>query len=341
MRDTIDGIPVERFRYAARRYETLAYTGTMAQDVAASWSARFAMMGYMGAGLRNAITARRRFLPDLIHAHWWFPSGFIGAVASRASGTPLVTTLHGTDVRLARSIAASRAFFRFLMRRSGRVTTVSSWLASEVERMAPECSPEVAPMPVAVARYTPGGRRVRDRLLFVGRLNQQKGLAHALQALSLMPSSVFLDVVGDGKERSKLEALAAELGVGGRITWHGQTPQEDLLRHYRSAAVLVVPSIDEGLGLVAAEGLLCETPVVAFRSGGLTDVVEHERTGFLVSPGDHGALASAIGRVLAHPEEAARLARAGRISALSAFSPEVVARRYSGIYRDTVVTHAA
>lgn len=207
--------------------------------------------------------------------------------------------------------------------------------------MAPECKPEVAPMPVDIARYSPGGTRARDRVLFVGRLNQQKGLAHALRALPLMPSSVFLDVVGDGKDRASLEALAAELGIARRITWHGQTAQEDLPRHYRSAAALVVPSIDEGLGLVAAEALLCETPVVAFRSGGLTDVVEHERTGILVSPGDDAALAAALGRVLTRPEDAAKLARAGRLSALSAFSPEVVARRYSGIYKDTLATHAA
>jgi glycosyltransferase involved in cell wall biosynthesis len=116
------------------------------------------------------------------------------------------------------------------------------------------------------------------------------------------------------------------------VRWHGSKPVEALPAFYRSAVALVVTSMEEGLGLVAVEALLCETPVVAFASGGLTDVVEHGVTGLLVERRDPRALASAIGALLDLPDRGASLGHAGRTRVLSKFSPEVVARRYRDIY---------
>jgi glycosyltransferase involved in cell wall biosynthesis len=99
---------------------------------------------------------------------------------------------------------------------------------------------------------------------------------------------------------------------------------------------VVVPSTDEGLGLVAVEGQLCETPVVAYESGGLTDTVQHDRTGLLVPPGDISALAATLDQVLDNPDRALELGRAGRMVALAGFAPESAARRYAGIYRTVV-----
>jgi len=332
--ESVDGIPVERFRYAPHSLETLAYTGTMAQDVAGSWTARLALLGYMGAGLAKSLGAQRRFAPDVIHAHWWFPSGVLGAAVSRYSRAPLVTTMHGTDVRLARSIHISQPLFRNVMRRSSRVTVVSSWLAAEVTAIVPGISPIVAPMPIAAEKFSPGGLRKVSRFLFVGRLNRQKGLQHLLQAMARLDDSVELDVVGNGPDDRELKALAAASGLHGRITWHGQLNQSFLQALYRAATALIVPSIDEGLGLVAAEALMCETPVIAFRSGGLTDVIEHERTGLLASPADPDELVAAMMRILARPAEAIGFGKAGRIAASELFLPAPAARRYAGIYRD-------
>jgi rhamnosyl/mannosyltransferase len=105
---------------------------------------------------------------------------------------------------------------------------------------------------------------------------------------------------------------------------------------YRRAAALVVPSTEEGLGLVAVEAQLCETPVVGYESGGLTDTVQNDRTGLLVPPGDVGALAAALDSLLDRPDRGAELGRAGRMVALAGFAPESAARRYAGIYRSVV-----
>jgi glycosyltransferase involved in cell wall biosynthesis len=335
--DEIEGVSVERFRYAPRRFEKLAYTGNMAQDVASSWTAKLALVGFLGSDFVHSVRARRSFEPDLVHAHWWFPNGVVGTWVSGLAHIPLVTTLHGTDVRLARKVGVARPLFGHVLKHSAAVTTVSNWLKNETQLLAPGVHPTVAPMPVATNLFAPGSSRDGQRLLFVGRLIDQKGTDHLLHALALMKTpAASVDIVGDGPNREALKALAQQLGVASRIRWHGQVSQSELAPFYQRAAAVVIPSVDEGLGLVAVEALLCETPVVAFDSGGLRDVIQHEKTGLLVKPGDRAALAAALDDLLARDGRGSQLGRAGRLYALSAFAPESAARRYAGIYRQVL-----
>jgi glycosyltransferase involved in cell wall biosynthesis len=340
-RAKLNGTGIDRFHYAPRKYETLAYVGNMAEQVRDSWSARFTLLGFLGAEFRSAVRARREMQPDVVHAHWWFPSGLVGTWLSKLSHTPLVTTLHGTDVRIARSVSMSRPAFRHVLQNSRATTAVSRWLAHEAQSLVSAPAPVVAPMPVATDLFSPGGIRKRDTLLFVGRLTKQKGLDLLLRALAKLPASITLDVVGDGDEKKPLEALAGELGVTRRVRWHGSKPQGALVEFYRSATALVVPSADEGLGLVAVEAMLCDTPVVAFESGGLPDVVQHDRTGLLVSERSPEALAAAISQLLSRPDRGQALGAAGRMHALATFAPESVARRYIDIYRTAIASAPA
>ncbi|MEO6445266.1 MAG: glycosyltransferase family 4 protein [Gemmatimonadaceae bacterium] len=334
--DVFGGIRVDRFRYAPGRHENLAYTGEMAQEVQRSWSARLALMGFLGAEFALAQRIRREFAPAIVHAHWWFPGGLVGVGVARVAGLPLITTMHGTDVRLARARSYARPLFRRVMRASSAVTTVSEWLAAEVREMAPGTTPRVAPMPVSTALFTPGAGRCRDRLLFVGRLNAQKGVDRLLAALALMRHSVALDIVGDGPDGASLRQRAIALGLGSRVTWHGARSQQDLPAFYQRASALVVPSVGEGLGLVTVEAQLCETPVVAFESGGITDTISHDVTGLLVAPGDVPALAGALDALFDAPERRLALGRAGREAALARFAPQSVARGYASLYRSIV-----
>jgi glycosyltransferase involved in cell wall biosynthesis len=336
--DSLDGIPVERFHYAPRRYETLAYTGNMASQVQDSWSARVTLLGFLGAEFRSAVRLRREFKPDVLHAHWWFPNGLVGTWLGRMSNKPLVTTLHGSDVRLARAVAFSRPAFRHVLHRSAAVTAVSRWLASEAQEVVAAPKAIVAPMPVATELFAPGGQRQSDRLLFVGRLNKQKGIETLLHALSRVARPIHLDVVGDGDDREALQELAGALGIAARVRWHGSLPQPRLVDFYRGATALIVPSVGEGLGLVAVEAQLCETPVIAFDSGGLPDIVQHDRTGILVGAIDATALAAAITSLLDRPDRGAALGAAGRLHALATFAPESVAKRYTDVYKSAIAS---
>lgn len=333
-RADVDGIDTRRYRYAPRAWETLAYGGNMAEQVGASVRGKLALAGLIGSGALAVRRATGEWAPDVVHAHWWFPGGLQAGWA--IGRTPLVTTLHGSDVRLALGSPRSHGLFRAVMARSARVTAVSSWLAQQAATMAPALRATVAPMPAEVSLFVPGAARHETRLLFVGRLNGQKGMARLLDALAATSANVSLDVIGDGEDRAALVAQAQSLGLAHRVTWHGALPPHQLVPFYQAATAVVIPSELEGLGLVAVEAQLSEAPVIAFRSGGLTDVVTDGVTGILVAPGDGAALAAAIVTIVSRPDHGAALGRAGRVSALARYAPSAAAKAYRSVYAGAV-----
>src|SRR5579862_3809150 len=88
--ERVDGIAVDRFHYAPKKFETLAYGGNMATQVKHSWGARVRLLGFMGSEFSCAVKARRSFDPDVLHAHWWFPNGLVGTWTARMANKPLV-----------------------------------------------------------------------------------------------------------------------------------------------------------------------------------------------------------------------------------------------------------
>ena len=345
----IEGVSVERVRYAREDRQVLAYEGTMVEAVRGSWSGRFALLGllwHMARAVRTAVaTARRAGTPyDVVHAHWWFPAGLSAWYAGAGGGgmPPLVITMHGSDVRLAQRIAPSHVFLRRVLGRAHAVTAVSQWLARTAEALVPAVQVHVAPMPVLVDRFEPptgtDAHTPRDGVLFVGRLNAQKGVADLLDALARTSAPVRCDLVGDGPDREALHARAVSLGVADRLTWHGTLPGDSLPALYRRAAVTVMPSREEGLGLVAVESQLCGTPVIGYDSGGLPDVVSPSAGGTLVTVGDIAGLTAAIDRIIGKPSEARRLGESARSHVLQVFSPQHVAARYLELYRTSRVT---
>src|SRR5690606_14492491 len=137
----------------------------------------------------------------------------------------------------------------------------------------------------------------------------------------LTTQDVGCDIVGDGPDRDALLERAQTLGVTERLTWHGALPAGSLPPLYATALVTVMPSREEGLGLVAVESQLCETPVIAYDSGGLPDVVIPTQGGTLIPTGDTAALARAIDAMAAHPALAEQLGRDARTFLVDAFSP--------------------
>ncbi|GLC27217.1 glycosyltransferase [Roseisolibacter agri] len=333
LEDVIEGVQVRRFRYAPRSWETLAYTGAMAEEARGSARGLLALAGLVASGARAIRREVREWRPDVVHAHWWFPGGLSAALPGGRGRTPLVVTMHGSDVRLAAGVGPARTLFARVVRQASAVTAVSRWLREQAIEMAPGLACDVAPMPVDVARFAlPEPGTPRDGLLFVGRLTAQKGVDALLQALARAAGATTLTIVGSGPEEAALRALADRLGVASRVRWVPSQPQERLGALYGAAQALVIPSREEGLGLVAVEAQLCGTPVIAFASGGLVDVVHHERDGLLVPAGDVDALATAIGAVLGDSALARRLGSAGRDAALTSFAPSAVAARYRTIY---------
>jgi len=189
----------------------------------------------------------------------------------------------------------------------------------------------------------PGGRDRADspygpHMIFACRqLFPRKGIRFLIEAAArLKPRFPDLKVVvaGDGFERPELIHLAESLGIAEDVTFLGWVANTDLPPYYRAAAVSVIPSLEEGFGIPAAEAMGCETAVVASDAGGLPEVVQHGVTGLVVPRGDTPALAEAIGSLLADPDRRLAMGRAGRERALRLFDWDRTAAQFERIYAE-------
>ncbi len=281
-------IDVRRFRYAPRRWETLAYSGGM-HHRARGAGALLLPLFLLGSLLDVVRSARSA---DVIHAHWWLPSGVIAVIAGRITGTPVVVQVHGTDAAMAQG--PLRWFARWVLRRADAVIAVSEDLAGWVRGVA-GVDATVLPMPLRPAlsdglagEITPPP--ADGPVVAVGRLVPEKGFDVLIRAVA--KASVPLVLIGDGGQEPVLRALAEE--VGADVTFAGPVAPDALGPHYRAARLVAVPSHREGFGLVAAEALANGRAVVASSVGGLAQVVADGVTGRLVPAGDVAALADAL-----------------------------------------------
>jgi glycosyltransferase involved in cell wall biosynthesis len=326
------GVLVRRVRYAPARSETLAYRGTMVASArtpggaiaAGMLTARIAIAG-------GAVDA------DVLHAHWWVPSGVCAWLASVFSGIPYLVTLHGTDVAVLERSSAARTLARHVLGHAGAVTAVSPQVA---RRAAAAVGREpsafvVQPMPVDTERFhrpSAGG----GGIVGVGRLTEQKRFVSAVRAVARLHQAgrhVSLTLIGDGPERGALEAEATQLGVAGAVRFLGQVDPARLPAAIADADVFVLPAREEGLGLAAVEALLLGIPVIAAEDGGgLLDVVPRSGAGRVVPVDDADLFAAALSDLLNPSARSLALAEGDRLR--ERFGAGHVAERFEGIYQE-------
>lgn len=346
MTDTVAGVSVQRYRYGPDAAETLAYAGTMHEQVLRSWRARWRLLALLRAQRRAVNSVARSFLPDVIHVHWWFPGGLAVWPVKRGH-PPFVVTSHGTDLFMLDRFPRARILAKRIFRRASGVTVISSPLVPRVTALGvPAEQVTIIPMPLTADLFTPPAieeqARDPDQLLFVGRLVERKGAEFAVRALALLRDrgrSVSLAIVGDGPERNALERLADELGVREAVRFAGMVAPSEVSAYYRRAAVMLMPAVtdwkgeQEGFGMVLVEAMLSGLPVVATVSGGIPDVIEDGVTGVLVPERDPEALADAVLRFLDDTALALIVGRNAVQAVERRFAPDAIARRHEAVYR--------
>jgi len=143
-----------------------------------------------------------------------------------------------------------------------------------------------------------------------------------------------LIICGEGPERQKITNLIAELELNESVSMLGFLHGDETKQVFGRASLVAIPSIwEEPFGLVAAEAMMMGRPVVASRTGGLPEVVEDGHTGFLVTPKDEEALATALLRLLCNRELANQMGAAGRRIALAQFTEENVTKGFLEVYQ--------
>jgi glycosyltransferase involved in cell wall biosynthesis len=337
LRETKHGVEIVRARYGPDALERLGYTGALRQPMRATMLAPLMLPPFIARLWAVALREAKDFRPDLVHAHWWMPGGWI----ARRIGLPYLVTCHGTDVRLLES-PLWRRLAAPVFHHASTIAAASEFLARDIVRFFPGIADRVSvtSMPMDLEMFERGARTEKaapPRVLFAGNLIASKGVDVLIEAFAIMRSGGApsqLRIIGAGPEEPRLRALATARGLGGAITWSPFVSQHELPQEFGAATVtaLVSRGQSEGLGLVLAEALMAGSAVVGTAAGGIPEVVVDEQTGLIAKDGDPSDLARQIERLLTDAALRERTIANGRARVRAQHAPVAAAERVLALY---------
>jgi len=350
------------YRYIwPERLHHLGYMRSMQADLALRREGYLLGPNMVAAGLVKVLREVRRLRPDVLHAHWLLPNGFIGAVVSRLTGIPLIISVPGSDAQIANANPLFRYCARYAMRQASLMTANSADLRDAVAALDPTVLGKFELIvygtdPNALKPDSSGVAMLRNKLdlasrdcshgsdesgcrppfvvLCVGRMVYKKGFDTFLRALaepSLRDHNVIGVMVGEGDQKEEWQQLAAQLGVAEQLRWVGNIPKTEIGVYYNACDVLINPAVRrpvDGLNVCVLDAMSCGKPVVGSTVAGNPLAIRDGETGFLVPEGDPAALAAALARLAADPAlvQALGVAARRRIEAELGWPP--LARNY-------------
>lgn len=292
---------------------------------------------------------------DVLHSHYWL-SGAAGLQLTHHWAIPHITMFHTlAHLKQLANPDETEPLLRLEMERR-LIQQADYIIASTIEerrQIIRHCGAtpgQVRVIPCGIdlklfkrqdqqqARIKLGLGQHEPVLLFVGRLDPFKGPDLLLRSAAMMEEKVQILIVGGNSSHDKdvqqLKKLAVQLNINKRVHFIDAQPQYKLPMFYSAADVTVVPSYHESFGLAAVESLACSTPVVATRAGGLTTIVQNNKTGILV-PRCPGFFAERLDSLLQNPSMRIKMSMAARPSVLQ-FSWKNVANMVENMYEDVM-----
>ena len=315
-----------------------------------------------GAGLKSEFTFRltsrlvekqvgeilRRQGANLVHIQCVGCNAHYARRVAEALELPLVVSLQGELTMDATHLFERCAFARETMRKtllaSDFITACSEQTLDEAKHFlgTPFAAPSrVIHNGIRLADFTGAPAVLPDRryVLGIGRHVPQKGFDVLIRAMALLwgegQQDLDLILAGDGPERIALEKLATELGIRDRVIFPGRADRATAGVLFAGCELFVLPSRHEPFGIVNLEAMACGRPVVATRTGGVPEIVQHGITGWLVSPDSPTALAHGMAHLLNNDGLAETLASNGRrLAALYDWSK--IGDEYGSVYQSVI-----
>jgi glycosyltransferase involved in cell wall biosynthesis len=306
-----------------------------------------------GRAVARVLGLIREFRPHILHTHT-AKAGAVGRMAAilagRARPEAVVHTFHGHVLRGYFGGPATEVF-RLLERRLARASdaliAVSPEVRDDLVRLgiAPESKISVIRLGLDLANRVAAPPGARDELRaaldipgdafvvgWLGRMTEIKRVDDLLRAFVELTPDAHLLLVGDGPLRSRLEGLAREIGIGARAHFAGF--RDDVGVVYAACDAVALTSANEGTPVTVIEALAAGVPVVSTDVGGVSDVVEPGRSGFLTPPGDIAAIAEGLRLLAADRGARERMGAAGRASVSDRYSVPRLVRDIDLLYRD-------
>ena len=304
---------------------------------------RHAIAPHRQPALADAVTLRT-LLPlvrraDIIHAHS-SKAGFLTRLAAAAQGrtSSCVFTPHGWSFWSASGAAARvyQALERLAARWCRTIIAVSEHerAAGLAQRIGLPAQYRVIHNGVDLSRFARRSAPISGRILMVGRLAAPKRQDLAIRAVAALRSQfpdLALDLIGDGPERGRIEALIADLELRDRV--HVLGSRDDVPALLSSAQCVLLASDSEACPLSVIEGMAAGAPVVASRVGGTPELIDDGVTGILVDPGNAESLAAGLAAVLGDAQRAQQMGEGGRRRAQRDFSSQAMADHVARAYQ--------
>jgi L-malate glycosyltransferase len=288
---------------------------------------------------------------DLLHVHYAIPHSVSAllarqmlAAAPRKRKLPFVTTLHGTDITLVGLDRSYLPITRYSIEQSDGVTAISKYLKDRTHSVFDiKNSIEVIYNFVNCDLYARDEKATEQRLEYaepnekilvhLSNFRPVKRLTDVIEIFDLVrqqvPSKLLL--IGDGPDRSQAEWLAVQKGLHDHVVFLGK--QDRVREKLALADIMLLPSDLESFGLAALEAMACEVVPIATRVGGVPEVVDHGKTGFLSNVGDVRDMAGHAIDLLKDPELLHTMATAAREVALTRFCSSKIIPQYEEFYR--------
>jgi len=279
----------------------------------------------------------------LIHAHGVFPCGRAAASWARELGVPFVVSVHGLDAFHDRQ---APGWSKRWCRESSILTYMAASKVLCVSRLAADIvtegtgrhgGVEVLYNGVDTELFHPGEKEPEEAVvLSVGNLTSIKGQDVVLRALASIREKfkgLRYEIIGEGPERERLERLAVELDLGGRVSFLGAKPRAEVAQAMRRCSVFALPSRYEALGCVYLEAMASGKPVIACRGQGIAEVISHGENGWLVGTDDVWGVSAALEAILVDADRRRTMGQAARETILLGFGHAALAEKMSQIYR--------
>ena len=289
---------------------------------------------------------------DLLHVHYAIPHSVSALLARqmlaagpRGRRLPFVTTLHGTDITLVGLDRSYLPITRYSIEQSDGVTAISNYLRertqrvfdvknrieviynsvnSDVYRREPQVISQTR------AEYAPNNERL---LVHLSNFRPVKRLTDVIEIFDRVrkqvPSRLLL--IGDGPDRSVAEWLAVQKGIHDDVLFLGK--QDQIQDKVAIADIMLMPSELESFGLAALEALACEVVPIATRAGGVPEVIDHGKTGYLADVGDVDTMARYAVELFRNEQQLREMGRQARAAAQERFGSTKIVKQYEDFYR--------
>ena len=281
---------------------------------------------------------------DLIHTHVALPSGYVGTKLAKIYKVPCMLTIHGKDLQTTVHINHKcQKTIRSILEKTESIILVSEKLKRRITELFPNVLSKCEVIPngvnIILNQNKPLLIKQQTYILSVGNLYQSKGTEINLLAFKEItrdfPECSYL-IIGEGPEKDHLKRLAKELNIEDKVIFLGKVPHNEVLAYMKSCTIFSLPSWMEAFGIVYIEAMSLGKPVIACEGEGISDTIEHFKTGFLIPPNNVETLVETFTLLLSNAQLRTEVGNNAKQLASTTFSWKKNVLHYKHIFNKIV-----